>query len=107
MAGYRHAASYKPPRAHYLRSFIPFFLSFAFLAFFLTSLGLLSHYRSPAAKQQIGWQSWDVVKASKAGSAGEMSTGTNGTYGDQEEDDDDGWPWSDLGYTLPLDNWVR
>lgn len=102
MAGYRDSYPARPPRYRYLRSFIPFFLSLGLLAFLLTSLGLLSHYRSPAAKQQIGWQSWDIVRVEKEGKV----EGEESEDGSEGANDGWGWDWGDLGYSLPLENWV-
>jgi hypothetical protein len=104
MAGYRDRYPRKSPRYLYLRSFAPFVIAFALFAILLSSLSLLSHYKSPASKQQIGWQSWDLVRVQdKAKAAAEGSV--NGTLGDEWEDEDGGL-WDDLGYSLPLDNWV-
>ena len=61
---------------------------------------MLSHYKSPASKQQLGWQSWDIVRAQKE-QAVLGGNEDNGTIGDDDWD-----PWDDLGYSLPLDNWV-
>jgi hypothetical protein len=103
MVGFRDNHSARPPRYRYVRSFAPFVFAFAFLAFLLSSLALLSHYRSPAIKQQIGWQSWDIVRI-QANVDLEAAPG-NGTDGGEVGDDP--WLWDDLGYTLPLDDWVR
>ena len=47
--GYR-----KPPRFAYLRSFLPVLFLILLFSFSLASYSLLSHFRSPAGKQQIG-----------------------------------------------------
>lgn len=81
----------KPPRYSYFRQFIPYLALLVFFSFFLTSLGLLTHFRSPARKQQIGWQSWDVVENHLAKGSGKA----NGT------EDDGGFAPS-----IPLEAWV-
>jgi hypothetical protein len=52
----------RPPRFAYLRSCLPLLVLLILFSFLLSSVALLSHFRSPAAKQQLGWQAWDVVE---------------------------------------------
>ncbi|WVQ91834.1 hypothetical protein IAS59_005638 [Cryptococcus gattii] len=52
---------HKPPRWGYVRSFLPVIALILLFSFFLSSYSLLSHSKSPAIKQHIGWQAWDVV----------------------------------------------
>ncbi|ODO07841.1 hypothetical protein I350_03420 [Cryptococcus amylolentus CBS 6273] len=87
---------YRPPRIQYLKSFLPvvalvFILSFA-LSFALSSYSLLSHSKSPAAKQHLGWQAWDLVDMAASGSA---------------EEDTDLSLSNDTTFvpSIPLDNW--
>lgn len=54
--------SRKPPRFAYVRSCLPLLVLVILFSFLLSSIALLSHFRSPAAKQQLGWQAWDVVE---------------------------------------------
>jgi hypothetical protein len=85
-------------RLAYLRSFLPIVAVILLFSFFLSSLALLSHFRSPAKKQQIGWQSWDVVETSNSGGisdGGEDVETGNGTSGG-----------TDYVPSIPLDNWV-
>ena len=91
--GYR-----KPPRFAYLRSFLPCLAFILLFSFLLASYSLLSHFHSPAGKQQIGWQSWDVVEMqSVMGTTGEdIIAGGNGT--DPQD--------ADFVPSIPLDNWV-
>lgn len=92
-----YPGGYKAPRYAYLRSFLPVLALLLLFSFGLVSYSLLSHFRSPARKQQIGWQSWDVVDLSSSkGSTGEdEELSTNSTSGD------------DLFVpSIPLDNWV-
>ncbi|WVQ75858.1 hypothetical protein IAR50_005491 [Cryptococcus sp. DSM 104548] len=83
---------YKPPRLHYLKSFLPVVLLVLLLSFALSSYSLLSHSKSPAAKQHLGWQSWDLVDMSAGGNAEEssdISLGNDTTFVP----------------SIPLDNW--
>lgn len=86
----------RPPKYAYLRSLLPVLALILLFSFFLSSYSLLSHFRSPAKKQQIGWQAWDVVemKASQTGNG--TSSGSNGTESTDEE----------FVPSIPLDNWV-
>lgn len=52
----------RPPRFAYIPSCLPLLLLLILFSFLLSSVALLSHFRSPAAKQQLGWQAWDVVE---------------------------------------------
>ncbi|WVQ98259.1 hypothetical protein IAU59_005382 [Kwoniella sp. CBS 9459] len=90
---------YKPPRMSYLRSCLPILALILVIAFGLSSYSLLSHFRSPAVKQQIGWQAWDVVEMSSVegqdgGGNGALSTG------DKSNGNGTGFVPS-----IPLDNW--
>ncbi|GFZ47944.1 LOW QUALITY PROTEIN: hypothetical protein JCM24511_05691 [Saitozyma sp. JCM 24511] len=88
-----------PKRLAYLRSSLPVIALILLFSFFLSSLALLSHFRSPAKKQQIGWQSWDVVESGQSSGGGgwedEDVTLGNGTD-------------SGGGYvpSIPIDTWV-
>jgi hypothetical protein len=84
----------KPPRFAYLRSFLPVLALLLVFSFFLASYSLLSHYKSPAGKQHLGWQSWDVVQLAKSHSEQEQLS-TNGTGVDE-----------DFMPSIPIDNWV-
>lgn len=84
----------KPPRFAYLRSFLPLLALLLVFSFFLASYSLLSHYKSPAGKQHLGWQSWDVVQLAKSHSEQEQLS-TNGTGVDE-----------DFMPSIPIDNWV-
>ena len=46
----------------YLRSFLPVVAILLAFSFLLASYSLLSHFKSPAIKQHLGWQSWDIVQ---------------------------------------------
>lgn len=85
---YRMAKYRKQPqsarRRAYIRSCLPACCTFLVFSTLLTSLGLLAHFHSPAAKQRIGWQSWDLVI--------------------KEHKDGDGA--GEGGLSLPLDVWV-
>ena len=86
----------KPPRFAYLRSFLPLVSLILLFSIFLASYSLLSHFRSPAKKQQIGWQAWDVVEFSQSNKGNDDVETGNGTMGDQQ-----------FVPSIPLDNWVR
>ncbi|ORY21337.1 Metallo-dependent phosphatase-like protein [Naematelia encephala] len=90
----------KPPRYLYLKSFLPVILLLLVFSFALSTFSLLSHFRSPADKQQIGWQSWDVVeiKGQKSGSGEDVEVG-GGSVGNQTSGQEDFVP------SIPLDNW--
>ena len=88
--GYR-----KPPRFAYLRSSLPVLFLILLFSFSLASYSLLSHFRSPAGKQQIGWQAWDVVQMS--GGKGVK----NETLEEGETTQND-----DFVPSIPLDDWV-
>ncbi|OXG80415.1 hypothetical protein C345_05305 [Cryptococcus neoformans A2-102-5] len=88
---------HKPPRWRYLRSFLPVIV-LILLFFFLSSYSLLSHSKSPAAKQHIGWQAWDVVdmtSQTEEGDNEEVGNETGNTNG------------TDTTFipSIPLDNW--
>lgn len=87
----------KPPRFAYLRSALPLLFLFILFAFLLSSVALLSHFKSPASKQHLGWQSWDIVDVSFLKAAANPA-GDNETESDHWFDD---WLPS-----IPLDNWV-
>jgi len=55
----------KRPRWAYLRSFLPIVASLLAFSFLLASYSLLSHFKSPAIKQHLGWQSWDIVQVER------------------------------------------
>jgi hypothetical protein len=80
----------KPPRFAYLRSFLPVIALLLIFAFGLSSYSLLSHFRGPAAKQKIGWQSWDVVDLGQSTGSSDIEVGGNETFVP----------------SIPLDNWV-
>ncbi|WVF69590.1 hypothetical protein IAT40_004368 [Kwoniella sp. CBS 6097] len=95
---------YKPPRMSYLRSCLPILALILVIAFGLSSYSLLSHFRSPAVKQQIGWQAWDVVemgssKGQGQGQDGVLSTGGDGTKGSGSGNGAGFVP------SIPLENW--
>lgn len=82
MAGFRDPLHKRPKRMGWLRTCFPCVATFTLLSILLSSLGLLAHFRSPARAQQLGWQSWDVVRT---GSGDELESGS---------------------LSLPLDVWV-
>ncbi|WWD21674.1 hypothetical protein CI109_106160 [Kwoniella shandongensis] len=93
--------NYKPRRFAYLRSFLPILSLILIFSFSLVSYSLLSHFRSPAAKQQIGWQAWDVVEVQNKVSTGvgvDVDLGEAGG-GNSTEGEGDYVP------SIPLDNW--
>lgn len=55
------------------KSFFPYIALILLFSFGLASYSLLSHFRSPALKQPIGWQSWDVIQVKQVESEGEWS----------------------------------
>ncbi|OCF33844.1 hypothetical protein I316_04556 [Kwoniella heveanensis BCC8398] len=89
---------YKPPRMSYLRSCLPILALILVIAFGLSSYSLLSHFRSPAVKQQIGWQAWDVVEMSSSKSQG----GVLSAEGDETQGVTNG-----TGFvpSIPLEKW--
>lgn len=89
---------HKPPRWRYLRSFLPVIV-LILLFFFLSSYSLLSHSKSPAAKQHIGWQAWDVVDMTSQTEEGDNEEVGNET-GNSNGTDTTFIP------SIPLDNWV-
>jgi hypothetical protein len=78
----------KPPRFAYVRSCLPLLVLVILFSFLLSSIALLSHFRSPAAKQQLGWQAWDVVEMHYA------QAPLNGTGGEV------------FAPSIPLEYWV-
>lgn len=62
MAGFRDARAARAKRSGWCRSGLPYAIVFILFAGLLGSLGLLAHFRSPARRQQLGWQSWDLVQ---------------------------------------------
>lgn len=82
-------------RFGYIRSSLPFLALIIIFSISLASYSLLSHFASPASKQRIGWQAWDVVEIHSQSSAagGELETVGNA---------------SDSAFvpSIPLDNWV-
>ncbi|WVR04789.1 hypothetical protein IAU60_001801 [Kwoniella sp. DSM 27419] len=93
---------YKPPRLSYLRSFLPIVALLLLLSFSLVSYSLLSHFRSPAIKQQIGWQAWDVVRVTSS-----KTTGGQGAIEDELDAAQNGTGKGDEGFmpSIPLDKW--
>ena len=86
MAGFKEQPRSARRRA-YIRSCLPAACTLILFSGLLISLSLLSHFHSPAAKQRIGWQSWDtVIRESSSGEGAEGGTGE---------------------LSLPLDVWVR
>lgn len=88
------------PRWILLRSFLPYLLLVLGIAFGLSSFSLLSHFRGPAEKQQIGWQAWDTIDvASQGGAADNVPVGGGNETGPGGGDE---------AYipSIPLDNWV-
>ena len=57
----------RTPRFAYIKSCFPLLILVILFSFLLSSVALLSHFRSPAAKRQLGWQAWDVVEMHVAG----------------------------------------
>lgn len=91
----------RPGRWLYLRSFLPYLLLVLTLAFGLSSYSLLSHFRGPAEKQQIGWQAYDTIEVHHSAGAGageDVVTSGNGTSASGQQK---------YVPSLPLDNWVR
>ncbi|WVQ69479.1 uncharacterized protein L199_007698 [Kwoniella botswanensis] len=88
---------YKPPPFLYLRSFLPILLLILIFSFGLVSYSLLSHFKSPAVKQHLGWQSWDIV---------EMSTSMSGS-GSGNEVLSSGGSGNGTGHmaSIPIENW--
>ncbi|ORX34309.1 Metallo-dependent phosphatase-like protein [Kockovaella imperatae] len=60
-----HDPRRRPPRGTYLRSCLPMLLVLVLLSILLSALSFLSRFKSPAAKQRLGWQAWEVIAASK------------------------------------------
>lgn len=90
---------HKPPRWGYVRSFLPVIALILLFSFFLSSYSLLSHSKSPAIKQHIGWQAWDVVDmtSQKEVEGNEDSdTGIGNSNGTE----------TNFIPSIPLDNWV-
>lgn len=90
---------HKPPRWRCLRSFLPVIVLILLFSFFLSSYSLLSHSKSPAAKQQIGWQSWDVVDMTS-------QTEVEGNEDDENETGNSNGTETTFIPSIPLDNWV-
>jgi len=86
----------KPPRFAYLHSLLPVISLILIFSVTLASYSLLSHFRSPAKKQQIGWQAWDVVETSTVKGGDDTLDTVNGTTGTD----------ADFVPSIPLDNWV-
>lgn len=90
---------HKPPRWGYVPSFLPVIALILLFSFFLSSYSLLSHSKSPAIKQHIGWQAWDVVdmtsqKEVEGNEDSDIGIGnSNGTE-------------TNFIPSIPLDNWV-
>jgi hypothetical protein len=80
----------KPPRWAYLRSFLPLLSMMLVFSFLLASYSLLSHFRSPAIKQHLGWQSWDMVRVERS------KLDTNQSFGDSKS----------FSPSIPIDVWV-
>ncbi|KAK1921767.1 Metallo-dependent phosphatase-like protein [Papiliotrema laurentii] len=79
----------KRPRWAYIRSLLPVLAILLIFSFLLASYSLLSHFRSPAAKQRLGWQSWDVIHVKTSQTVQETAQ-TNG---------------SDWVPSIPIDVW--
>lgn len=90
----------KMPKLHHLAriSLIPLALALIF-SIILLALPLLSNPRGPGRAQQIGWQSWDIVRYPKP-VASESSPTTEEENDFTEDDEDDAFAPS-----LPLDTW--
>ena len=84
----------RPPRFAYLRSCLPVIGLLLIFSFFLSSLSLLSHFRSPANKQRLGWQAWDVVKNQRQQQE-VFETGNSSNPAD-----------TTFVPSIPLDNWA-
>ncbi|KAK8847584.1 hypothetical protein IAR55_005443 [Kwoniella newhampshirensis] len=91
-----HYTGYRPPRFAYLRSFLPVLALILIFSFSLASYSLLSHFRSPATKQQIGWQSWDVVEVTTVSDEVDIGLGQGGNGTGKEEE---------FVPSIPLDDW--
>ena len=82
----------KPPRFAWFKSCLPLLVIVILFSFLLSSVALLSHFRSPAAKQQLGWQAWDVVEMHYASKTGSKANTTEGN--------------EMFSPSIPLDVWV-
>lgn len=83
----------KRTRWPFLRITLPPLLLALVFSFGLISYSLLSRSISPAYKQQIGWQAWDMVKYER-----QEQASFGGLVGNTTEE---------FAETLPLDKWVR
>ncbi|WVW78226.1 hypothetical protein I302_100178 [Kwoniella bestiolae CBS 10118] len=91
-----NSSRYKPPPFLYLRSVLPIVLLILILSFGLVSYSLLSHFKSPAAKQRLGWQSWDIVEISSSSNSGSGSGSEVLDIGDANQ--------TYMG-SIPIENW--
>ncbi|KAL7419143.1 Phosphatase dcr2 [Cryptotrichosporon argae] len=87
--------SYRPPRLATLRSSAPLVILLLGFCFFLSSYSLLSHFRGPAQKQHLGWQSWDVIEV-LAGASGSQDVETDAASNTTD---------TSYGPSIPLDDW--
>lgn len=90
---------HKSPRWGYVRSFLPVIALILLFSFFLSSYSLLSHSKSPAIKQHIGWQAWDVVDMApqkEVEGNEDFDSGIGNSNGTE----------TDFIPSIPLDNWV-
>lgn len=82
-------------------SIVPLGLALVF-SIILLALPLLSAPRGPGRAQQIGWQSWDIVRYTKPKSAASEASTTEGD--DLAGFLDDAWD-DEFAPSLPLDTW--
>lgn len=86
-----HPGQRKRSRWAYCKSFLPLVAVLLAFSFLLASYSLLSHFKSPAIKQHLGWQSWDVVQVDhKSQDVIQVSNGTG-----------------EFNPSIPIDVWVR
>nr|XP_019008286.1 uncharacterized protein I206_06841 [Kwoniella pini CBS 10737]OCF47067.1 hypothetical protein I206_06841 [Kwoniella pini CBS 10737] len=89
------SSRYKPPPFLYLRSFLPIIALILLFSFGLISYSLLGQFKSPANKQHLGWQSWDIIEfTTSSNSENELDLGIG--------NDDN---YTTLSASIPLDNW--
>ncbi|WWC86702.1 uncharacterized protein L201_001579 [Kwoniella dendrophila CBS 6074] len=90
------SSKYKPPPFLYLKSFLPIIILILLFSFSLVSYSLLSHFKSPAIKQHLGWQSWDIVEIVKQKSSNDDVLDVG--HSDSKNNSD----WIN---SIPLENW--